>query len=65
MQVDGLGIGYSSVSLSDGKVFTMGADGEESVFALDAVSGAVVWQTPRRPGATGWHGRGAARHADD
>lgn len=40
----GIGEGYSSVSISNGKVFTMGnQDDEEKVFALDLATGNVLW----------------------
>lgn len=42
-----LGIGYSTVAVSDGRVFTMGYDvqaGLDSVFCLDALTGEVKWQ---------------------
>ena len=49
----GVGVGYSSVSVADGRVFTMG-DGrgqrgrqrKEYVFALDANTGKELWATP-------------------
>lgn len=43
----GLGSGFSSVSVSDGRVFTMGTDGpSESVIALDASDGRALWRHP-------------------
>jgi outer membrane protein assembly factor BamB len=43
----GIGVGYSSVAISDGRLFTMGdRQGKESVFALDAVTGKNLWATP-------------------
>ena len=45
-QARGIGEAYSSVSLADGLVFTMGnAGGEERIFALSAVDGREVWST--------------------
>lgn len=42
----GLGEGYSAVSVSDGRVFTMGNIGdEEHVIALDLQSGQKLWST--------------------
>ena len=39
-----IGIGFSSVSIADDQLFTMGhRDGKETVFCLDAVSGAEIW----------------------
>lgn len=41
---DGLGEGYSSVSISDGRVYTMGnLRDEETVFALNLESGQKLW----------------------
>jgi outer membrane protein assembly factor BamB len=43
----GVGIGYSSVAIAEGRVFTMGdLKGKEQVFALDAQSGKNLWATP-------------------
>lgn len=43
----GIGAGYSSVSLIDGVVFTMGNKGQsEAVIALDAGTGEKIWSTP-------------------
>lgn len=58
-----LGRGYSSVSVADGRLFTMGAD-EQDCFAvcLDSESGKQIWKTSvSRAGAggdynTGWGG---------
>jgi outer membrane protein assembly factor BamB len=58
---DQLGRGYSSMSIVDGRLFTMGAD-EENCFAicLDSQTGNVVWKSKiSRPGGrsdynTGW-----------
>src|SRR5262245_2294773 len=42
----GLGIGFSSVSVSSGKIFTMGDQSESSfVYALDQASGNKLWET--------------------
>jgi len=42
----GVGIGYSSFSAADGKLFTLGARGPiEFVIALDEATGAKVWET--------------------
>ena len=39
-----VGIGFSSVSIAEDQLFTMGhRDGKETVFCLNAVSGTVVW----------------------
>lgn len=42
-----LGLGYSTVSVQDGRLYTMGYDREaklDSVFCLDALTGEVLWQ---------------------
>lgn len=39
-----LGVGYSSVSVKDGKLYTMGhKDGEDIVYCLDAKTGDEIW----------------------
>ena len=44
-----IGIGFSSISISDGRLFTMGhIDGEEIVWCLDASTGDEIW-THRYP----------------
>ncbi|MFN7920634.1 MAG: PQQ-binding-like beta-propeller repeat protein [Bryobacteraceae bacterium] len=44
--VNGMGEGYSAVSISQGRVFTLGQHGDtESVIALDAATGKKLWQT--------------------
>lgn len=41
----GIGIGFSSFSVADGRVFTMGhRDDKDTVWCLDAATGKVVWQ---------------------
>lgn len=43
----GLGYGYSSVSIADGRIFTSGnIDDKTVVTALDAADGHILWQTP-------------------
>jgi outer membrane protein assembly factor BamB len=43
----GMGIGFSSVAVVNGVVFTMGNKGEtEAVMALDAGTGEKIWSTP-------------------
>ena len=45
-QAENLGGGFSSVSVSDGKIFTMGDLGEAAcVEALDLASGKLLWKT--------------------
>jgi outer membrane protein assembly factor BamB len=57
-----LGMGYSSVSVSDGKVLTMGSRGDdEYVIAVDLASGDEVWSTRigrTRPDGAGGGPRG-------
>ena len=44
--VDGFGAGYSSVSIADGKIFTIGNfDNGQSVVAADQETGKVIWKT--------------------
>lgn len=46
-QTDGLGSGYSSLVISNGKAFTLGRIGkQECLVALDAGSGKLLWSTP-------------------
>ncbi len=43
----GLGEGYSAVSIADGKLFTLGTQGNnEAVFAMDLASGRPLWSVP-------------------
>ncbi len=43
--INGLGEGYSSISVKDGRIYTMGtSDGGETLFALDFKTGKVLWQ---------------------
>ncbi len=45
-QVDRLGAGYSSLAAADGKLVTQGLrDGKQYLIAVDAGSGATVWET--------------------
>jgi outer membrane protein assembly factor BamB len=40
-----VGVGFSSVAVSNGRVFTMGnRDGEDTVYGLDAGTGATIWK---------------------
>ena len=44
--IEGLGVGYSSVSISDGVIFTLGSDSDsEFMIAFDAETGEQRWST--------------------
>src|SRR5262245_35899146 len=46
-QITGAGEGYSSFSVSNGRLYTLGArGGTEYTFAFDAASGKKLWETP-------------------
>lgn len=46
-QVAGLGKGYASLAISDGRMFTLGAiDGQEHLVALSVEDGAKLWTVP-------------------
>ena len=54
-KTSGLGPGYSSISICDGRIFTMGKrDGQECVIALNLNDGHELWSTP--VGRTGDNG---------
>ena len=58
-RADGLGAGYSTVSIAGGRMFTLGmASGREWVFALDAQTGALLWSTPHGAGYRDGRGDG-------
>ncbi len=49
-QVDSVGVGYSSLALKDGRIFTQGdLDGVEHVIALDAATGKTLWAVQPGP----------------
>lgn len=49
-QVDGVGAGYSSVAVKDGRVITQGdLDGVEHVIALNADDGSLLWAVQPEP----------------
>lgn len=53
-QAEGLGNGFASVSIADGRLFTMGKFGDETrLLALDANNGTLLWQTPVGNGGDG------------
>ena len=46
-QSKGLGKGYSSVAIANGRIFTLGfLDGQESLIAIDLENGERLWATP-------------------
>lgn len=50
-QVDSVGVGYSSLAIKDGRIFTQGdLDGVEHVIALNAADGKLLWAV--QPGPT-------------
>jgi outer membrane protein assembly factor BamB len=52
-QIRGLGKGTSSISIADGRIYTMGIRGDnEVVIALDEKDGKEVWATPIGPSRT-------------
>lgn len=57
-KAEGLGVGFSSVSIKDGLIYTMG-DGKETshVFCLDARDGKILW-TSKEVGKTGGNYKG-------
>lgn len=51
-QVDSVGVGYSSIAVKDGRIYTQGdLDGVEHVIALDAHDGRTLWAV--QPGKLG------------
>lgn len=58
-QIPGIGEGYSSVSIADDRIFTMGNIGsDEYVFALDLTTGQMLWRTRNGNGYTNGAGDG-------
>jgi len=52
-KTQGLGYGYSSVSIAEGRIFTSGNIEDKSVVsALDVKTGRILWQTPNGPAWT-------------
>lgn len=46
-QIDGLGRGYSSLAIADGRIFTLGSrKGQCELIALDLQNGRELWSTP-------------------
>ncbi|MDP1563998.1 MAG: PQQ-binding-like beta-propeller repeat protein [Pirellulaceae bacterium] len=53
-QAEGLGNGFASVSIAEGRLFTMGKFGDETrLVALDANNGNLLWQAPVGNGGDG------------
>ena len=53
-QVESVGVGYSAISIKDGRIFTQGdLDGVEHVIALDLKDGRLLWAV-RPEGAARW-----------
>ncbi|MEQ8790927.1 MAG: PQQ-binding-like beta-propeller repeat protein [Pirellulaceae bacterium] len=49
-QVDDVGVGYSSLAIKDGRIFTQGdLDGVEHIIALDAANGKRLWAVQPEP----------------
>jgi len=58
-RADGLGAGYSTVSVADGRIHTLGMlSGREWVITLDAETGAQLWATPHGEGYRDGRGDG-------
>ena len=45
-KANGLGAGYASVAVVQGKIFTMGKKDATKLIALDAADGSLLWETP-------------------
>lgn len=58
-RAEGLGAGYSSVAVADGRLHTLGMlSGREWIITLDAASGARLWATPHGEGYRDGRGDG-------
>ena len=58
-RADGLGVGFSTVAVADGRIHTLGMiSGREWVITLDATSGARLWATPHGEGYRDGRGDG-------
>ena len=58
-RADGLGAGYSTVSVADGRIHTLGMlSGREWIITLDAQTGAQLWATPHGEGYRDGRGDG-------
>ena len=50
-EIEGIGTGYASVAVAEGKIYTMGRrDGEEYIIALSEANGEEVWSAQVGPG---------------
>ncbi len=57
-KANGIGVGFSSVSVVDGRIYTMGDGADNShVFCLNATSGKIIW-TSKPVGKTGGNYKG-------
>ena len=64
-RADGLGAGYSTVAIADGRIHTLGMlSGREWVITLDAKTGAQLWATPHADAYRDGRGDGPARRSD-
>lgn len=58
-RTEGLGAGYSTVAVADGRIHTLGMwSDREWVVALDAETGATLWTTPHAEDFSDWRGDG-------
>jgi outer membrane protein assembly factor BamB len=49
-QVDAVGVGYSSIAVKDGRIFTQGdLDGVEHIICIDAKDGSTLWSVQPAP----------------
>ncbi len=54
-QVETVGVGYSSIAIKNGRIFTQGdLDGVEHILALDVKDGRVVWAVQPRRSSSCW-----------
>lgn len=51
-KVEGIGQGYASVSIADGKIFTAGNIGEQLIITAMDLNGNILWQKPNGPAWT-------------
>jgi outer membrane protein assembly factor BamB len=53
--VEGVGIGFSSVAIADGLIYTAGNRGGDTTITALELNGQVQWQKPNGPSYSGWH----------